>query len=44
MKLASILIGLCLVGLLISQSLARSGHFQEKAAEPPQATGEGPSR
>ena len=40
MKLASILIGVCLVGLLISQSPARSGHFQEKAAEPPQATGE----
>ena len=39
MKLASILIGLCLVGLFISQSPARSGHFQEKAAEPPQATG-----
>ena len=39
MKLASILIGLCLVGLLISQSPARSGHFQEKAADPPRATG-----
>ena len=40
MKLASILIGVCLVGLFISQSPARAGHFQEKAAEPPQATGE----
>jgi uncharacterized protein (TIGR02246 family) len=40
MKLASILTGYCLVSLFLSQSPARSGHFPEQAAEPPQATGE----
>ncbi len=40
MKLASILNGFCLVTLLVSQSPARSGHYQEKVAESLQVAGE----
>jgi uncharacterized protein (TIGR02246 family) len=40
MKLASILTWFCLMSLIVSPSPARSGHFPEQAAEPPQAAGE----